>query len=144
MINCFVFADKGKVIRAINAESYDSVSKVRPVIIEEIQVFETEAPVTNLKVVRNGGGADGRLVVVSDDEIQTIPLHRCYTKTITTCSECVALQDPYCAWNPATSRCASVASVAATGQSSLVQSILTGYSDKCLDNGTPFICLKKK
>lgn len=52
------------------------------------------------------------------------------------CSECVALQDPYCAWNAATSRCVTVASVALTAQSSLIQSIFTGYSDQCPDNGT--------
>ena len=51
------------------------------------------------------------------------------------CSECVALQDPYCAWNAATSRCVTVASVALTAQSSLLQSIFTGYSDQCPDNG---------
>ena len=51
------------------------------------------------------------------------------------CSECVALQDPYCAWNAATSRCVTVASVVPTAQSSLIQSIFTGYSDQCPDNG---------
>jgi semaphorin 6 len=168
--------DKGKVIRAINTESYDSVSKVRPVVIEEIKVFETEAAITNLRVVPQTDTMGPRLIVVSNDEIQTIPLHRCYSDSILTCrwvfffcynvflsfllchidlsyrrtrdpalmdylfllvcSECVALQDPYCAWNAATSRCVTVASVALTAQSSLIQSIFTGYSDQCPDNGT--------
>lgn len=167
--------DKGKVIRAINTESYDSVSKVRPVVIEEIKVFETEAAITNLRVVPQTDKMGPRLIVVSNDEIQTIPLHRCYSDSILTCrwvyfllmffsflpssilcridlsyrhtrpalmdylflgcSECVALQDPYCAWNAATSRCVTVASVALTAQSSLIQSIFTGYSDQCPDNG---------
>ncbi|XP_046657639.1 semaphorin-1A-like isoform X2 [Daphnia pulicaria] len=126
--------DKGKVIRAINTESYDSVSKVRPVVIEEIKVFETEAAITNLRVVPQTDTMGPRLIVVSNDEIQTIPLHRCYSDSILTCSECVALQDPYCAWNAATSRCVTVASVALTAQSSLIQSIFTGYSDQCPDN----------
>lgn len=69
--------DKGKVIRAINTESYDSVSKVRPVVIEEIKVFETEAAITNLRVVPQTDTMGPRLIVVSNDEIQTIPLHRC-------------------------------------------------------------------
>lgn len=126
--------DKGKVIRAINTESYDSVSKVRPVIIEEIKVFETEAAITNLRFVPQTDKMGPRLIVVSNDEIQTIPLHRCYTDSVITCSECVALQDPYCAWNAATSRCVTVASVAPTAQSALIQSIFTGYSDQCPDN----------
>ena len=50
----------------------------------------------------------------------------------------MALQDPYCAWNAATSRCVTVASVASTAQSSLIQSIFTGYSDQCPDNGKTF------
>lgn len=81
----WIETDKGKVIRAINSESYDSVSKVRPVVIEEIRVFDTEAPVTNLRVVQQSEADGPRLVVVSNDEIQTIPLRRCYTSTIATC-----------------------------------------------------------
>ena len=77
--------DKGKVIRAINTEAYDSVSHVTPVIIEEIQVFDTEAAITNLKVVQTDQHHGPRLIVVSNDEIQTIPLRRCYTSSITTC-----------------------------------------------------------
>ncbi len=77
--------DKGKVIRAINTESYDSVSKVRPVVIEEIKVFETEAAITNLRVVPQTDKMGPRLIVVSNDEIQTIPLHRCYSDSILTC-----------------------------------------------------------
>lgn len=81
----WILLDKGKVIRAINTESYDSVSKVRPVIIEEIKVFETEAAITNLKVVPASEKMGARLIVVSNDEIQTIPLHRCYTDQVTSC-----------------------------------------------------------
>ena len=128
--------DKGKVIRAINTAAYDSVSRVTPVIIEEIQVFDSQAAITNLKVVRTGQHHGPRLIVVSNDEIQTIPLRRCYTSSVSTCSECVALQDPYCAWNPSTSRCVTVGSVSTSSQSSLVQDIIAGYSDQCPDNGT--------
>jgi len=127
--------DKGKVIRAINTEAYHSVSRVTPVIIEEIQVFDTNTAITNLKVVRTGQHHGPRLIVISNDEIQTIPLRRCYTSSITTCSECVALQDPYCAWNPLTSRCVTVGSVSTSSQSSLIQDISAGYSDQCPDNG---------
>ena len=80
------------MIRAINTESYDSVSKVRPVIIEEIQVFETEAAITNLRVVPATDQRGSRLIVVSNDEIQTIHLHRCYTDSITTC-RCVSFDE---------------------------------------------------
>lgn len=82
--------DKGKVVRAINTESYDSLSKVKPVVIEEIQVSDSEAPITNLRVVRpeSGAGAEEpepRLLVVTNDEISSIPLFRCHSDTITSC-----------------------------------------------------------
>lgn len=127
------------MIRAINTKAYDSVNEVSPVVIEEIQVFgESEAAITNLRVVQGGseegaGDSGPRLIVVSNEEIQSIPLRRCQSRSVTTCSECVALQDPYCAWNAGTSRCVAVAT--APAGSSLVQSILTGYSDQCPDNG---------
>lgn len=134
----FVFSDKGKVIRAINSKAYDSANEVTPVVIEEIQVFsESQAAITNLRVVQGGQSEGPRLIVISNDEIQTISLRRCHSKSITTCSECVALQDPHCAWNAGTSRCVPVASVSpASAQSALIQSIPTGYSDQCPDNGT--------
>ncbi len=126
--------DKGRIVRAINTESYDSLSKVKPVVIEEVQVSDIEAPVTNLRVVR-ADNSEPRLVVVTNNEISSIPLFRCHGDTVNTCSECVALQDPYCAWNPAVSRCVSVASVDYSAHSSLVQNVLGGYSDQCPDNG---------
>ncbi len=136
----FIFSDKGKVIRAINSKAYDSANEVAPVVIEEIQVFsESQAAITNLRVVQGGHSEGPRLIVISNDEIQTISLRRCHSKSITTCSECVALQDPHCAWNAGTSRCVPVASVSpASAQSALIQSIPTGYSDQCPDNGTSF------
>lgn len=74
------------MIKAVNAESADSAKTVNPVVIEEIQVFPPNTPVRNLKVVRdNRHAADGRLVVVSDHEVQALRLHRCYSDKIISC-----------------------------------------------------------
>lgn len=45
------------------------------------------------------------------------------------CRDCVALQDPHCAWDLKQSKCVEVNS--ATSRQSLVQDILNGDSKKC-------------
>ena len=69
-------------------------AETRPVLVESIQVLPYDIPVRNLIVV------EGRLVVLSDHEVKSIPLHRCNTATghsrpdqpAQSCNECVALQ----------------------------------------------------
>ena len=69
-------------------------AETRPVLVESIQVLPYDIPVRNLIVV------EGRLVVLSDHEVKSIPLHRCNTPSghsqtdqpPQTCNECVALQ----------------------------------------------------
>jgi semaphorin 6 len=79
------FLDNGKVIKAVNAGSADTLEKVSPVVIEEIQVFPPQVAVRNLKVVRDTSLPDGRLVVVADGEVQALRLHRCYSDKILSC-----------------------------------------------------------
>jgi hypothetical protein len=79
------FTDNGKVIKAVNAASADTTERVTPVVIEEIQVFPPQVAIRNLKVVRDSNLPDGRLVVVSDGEVQALRLHRCYSDKILSC-----------------------------------------------------------
>ncbi|PNF14608.1 hypothetical protein B7P43_G12123 [Cryptotermes secundus] len=81
----FIGTDNGKVIKAVNAGSADTTERVSPVVIEEIQVFPPQVAVRNLKVVRDSSLPDGRLVVVSDGEVQALRLHRCYSDKILSC-----------------------------------------------------------
>lgn len=82
----FLFClDNGKVIKAVNALSADSRHGVNPVVIEEIQVFNVHVSVRNLKVVAGTGRNDKRLIVVSDDQVQSLRLHRCNSDKITSC-----------------------------------------------------------
>lgn len=71
------FLDNGKVLKTVNAESADSVQRVSPVVIEELQVFPQNISVRNLKIVRTDSQTDGRLIVVSDNEVISLRLHRC-------------------------------------------------------------------
>jgi semaphorin 6 len=130
----FIGTDNGKVIKTLNAASYDSSEQVRPVVIEEIQVLPNNIPVKNLYVVRMGGALDSsKLVVVSDDEIQAIKLHRCGSDKITSCRECVALQDPYCAWSVQQKRCVAGGNAEAWSAAGgrFLQSIASGEHPGC-------------
>ena len=85
--------DDGRVVKSVNKGHKEQIESV---VIEDIQVFDTDTPVINLKVYRSSLTGEAKLIVVSRDEIKSIPLHRCHLKK--TCGECVAMQDPYCSW----------------------------------------------
>lgn len=131
----FIGTDNGKVIKAVNAESADTHLKVSPVVIEEIQAFPSTVPVRGIKVVRasqaGDGLEDGRLVVIADSQVQALRLHRCYSDRILSCGECVALQDPYCAWDKVEGKCRALVGPAATDASRFLQSVATGLHASC-------------
>ncbi|CAD7000624.1 unnamed protein product [Ceratitis capitata] len=111
----FIGTDHGKIIKSVNAESADSEAKVSSVVIEEIDVLPKSEPIRNLEIVRtmqydqpkDGSYDDGKLIIVTDSQVIAIQLHRCHDDKITSCSECVALQDPYCAWDKIAGKCRS-------------------------------------
>ena len=78
----FVGTTNGRVLK---------VSANTNVLIEAFQVFPYHIPVRNLLVT------DDQVIVLSDHEVNAFPLERC--SKIKTCGDCVALQDPYCAWD---------------------------------------------
>ncbi|PNF31376.1 Semaphorin-1A [Cryptotermes secundus] len=127
----FIGTDDGKVIKALNSASFDSDKIVNSVVIEELQVLPPSVAVKNLYVVRMGG-EESKLVVVSDDEIQAVKLQRCSSDKITNCRECVALQDPYCAWDNVEQRCTAVGSPDwSAGKKRFIQSIAYGEHKAC-------------
>lgn len=137
----FIGTDNGKVIKAVNAESADSHQKVSPVVIEEIQAFPPTVPVRGIKVVRasqaGDGLEDGRLVVIADSQVQALRLHRCYSGRVLTCSECVALQDPYCAWDSTDNKCRALVGPGVTDASRFLQSVATGLHAACPTSKIP-------
>ncbi|XP_025829100.1 semaphorin-1A [Agrilus planipennis] len=126
----FIGTDNGKVIKAVNALSADTKEGVRPVVIEEIQVFPVHAAVRGIQVLHSDKD-DGRLVVVSDSEIQSLRLHRCDSNKISSCSECVALQDPYCAWDKVLGKCRSYGAPRWNEENFFYQSVATGQHSAC-------------
>lgn len=128
----FIGTDNGKVIKAIRTDSGQQV------IIEEMQVFPISVPVTNMMIHRGKmGGIDGaseeaRLVVSSQGEIASLKLQRCYSDKVSTCSDCVKLRDPYCAWDKRRQKCVAVGSW--TLEANLFQNVNTGSHESCPDS----------
>lgn len=48
----FSYADHGKIIKAVNAQSADSSINVTSVVIEELDVLPTNEPIRNLEIIR--------------------------------------------------------------------------------------------
>ncbi|CAH1640347.1 unnamed protein product [Spodoptera littoralis] len=128
----FIGTDNGKIIKAINAVSYDSNKRAVPVVIEELQAFAAGSPVRALRVARAGRDA-ARLIAVSDRQVLSLRLHRCSSDKISSCSECVALQDPYCAWDKQAGRCRAFSHGVSRwlDENSFYQSVSTGSHAAC-------------
>ena len=90
----YVGTTRGRVLKLI---SHD---EVKPVLIEAMQVFDFNVPVTSLLVT-----SGGQLVVLSDTEVASVAAARCQSPLVANCGDCVALQDPYCAWSLPERRC---------------------------------------
>lgn len=52
-------------------------SSIDPVIIEEIRVFDRPVPIVNMQLAKQAGG-EGKLIIITDDEVKSIDLHRCH------------------------------------------------------------------
>ena len=79
--------------------------------------------------LRGGGQKSlGRLAVMSENEIRSFSVQRC--DRATSCEECVALQDPYCAWDVRSLRCSS-GDWTANMAESFIQSIEQGVHAFC-------------
>jgi semaphorin 6 len=79
----FVGTEDGWVIKAVNAESASrrpsSQLGSRSIVIEEIRVIEDGSPVRNLIV------SGGRIVVIGDAVVKSLPLQRCHNPKIDSC-----------------------------------------------------------
>lgn len=60
-----------------------------------------------------------------------IKLHRCNNEKITSCGECVALQDPYCAWDKIAGKCRSHGAPRWMDETYFYQNVATGQHATC-------------
>ena len=121
----FVGTTRGRVLKMASYQ-YEGVPKTT--LIEELQVFPLHVSVSNILIVRSG--AEPRVVVLSKHEVKSLPVARCHSTNIQSCGECVAMQDPYCAWNVKNQRCQSLQG-SSEDTSSLLQNIGEGHHPGC-------------
>ena len=86
--------------------------------------------VRNLLVAKDVPSSSAkRLIVLSEHEVASLPLHRCSSSPqALTCDECVALRDPYCAWSLGKELCVSHAEEEG---SDLLQNVDLGLHERC-------------
>ncbi len=93
-----------------------------------MQVFPRDVPVRNLMLARE----DQVLVALSEHEVLSMPLHRCdHPEVRRSCSGCLALRDPYCAWDQRRERCVEWRREEEEKSDLLWQELKTGRRAEC-------------
>ncbi|XP_023230205.1 semaphorin-1A-like isoform X2 [Centruroides sculpturatus] len=113
----FLGTSCGKVIKTI----YNPSNRIERIIVEEINIAHVNASITNLHIHNN------TLMLLTQHDIYTVPTQRC-EKNPKTCSHCVGLQDPYCAWDKTKMICTTVNE---ERNRNLIQNIKSGYDFEC-------------
>ena len=106
-------------------------------MVEELQVLKTGEPILDLKISKGSEKNPKTLLVITSNDVMSIPLQRCHVAT--TCSSCVALQDPYCGWSILSSKCVSHASFGSEFASEFLQNVSTGRHRQCGDEESPVL-----
>ncbi|CAI2293020.1 unnamed protein product [Caenorhabditis sp. 36 PRJEB53466] len=109
----FIGTSDGKVLKVVEVDGNATV-------IQSASVFQKGVPIVNLLTTKDN------VVIVSSDEIASLPVHNCAQQT--SCSKCVQLQDPHCAWDSSIARC--VHGGAWTGDQ-FIQNMVFGQSEQC-------------
>ncbi|XP_058480833.1 semaphorin-3C isoform X2 [Solea solea] len=87
----FLGTDKGTIQKVIVLPSNHSLHE--DLILEELEVFKNQAPVTNLRI-----SPKKQLYVSSEFGVSQVSLHRCHAYGAA-CADCCLARDPYCAWD---------------------------------------------
>jgi semaphorin 6 len=123
----FVGTSNGQLLKAVNSLAPKSIASTRTVIIEEIEVAP-ELLIKGVTVVRTAKGS-GHVLVTTADQIRSFPLFRC--DKARSCGQCVALQDPYCAWDTREELCRGSQTWSPDTQTTFLQAIPTGRHPGC-------------
>ena len=107
-------------------------SSMQPIMIEELQVLKSGEPILDLMISKGSEKSQKKLLVTTSNEIMSIALQRCHVAT--TCSSCVALQDPYCGWDLVSSKCVSQSKFNSNYASEFLQNISVGRHRQCGDS----------
>ncbi|ENN81109.1 hypothetical protein D910_02644 [Dendroctonus ponderosae] len=116
----YIGTDDGKVLKVVNIAT-DQFSKA--FVISDNEVFPKGTAVRQLTLAPGYG----KVIAVSKGETKLVTLNHC--KFIASCSECIELRDPHCAWDQVKNLCVSVDQ--ATSFRYLVQDIIKSNGSKC-------------
>ncbi|OXA63939.1 Semaphorin-1A [Folsomia candida] len=123
----FIGTDDGKILTVINVGRGEGQEPVRTVMIQEMQIFKT--PVREMLFL---GGSPPKLLASSDHNLKLINVRQCFTSKIKSCSDCVSLQSPYCAWHKRESKCVTIPLDRPISRRDYIQNVLsTGNHSDC-------------
>uniref|UniRef100_A0A672GJ22 Semaphorin-3C n=1 Tax=Salarias fasciatus TaxID=181472 RepID=A0A672GJ22_SALFA len=91
----FLGTDKGTIQKVIVLPTNRSLHE--DLILEELEVFKNQAPITNLRI----SSKKQQLYASSELGVSQVSLHRCHAYG-SACADCCLARDPYCAWDGAT------------------------------------------
>ena len=122
-----VASANGRVHKLVNAMSAAAGvrGQLRAFVVETAQVFKRGTPITGLRLVGD------RLIVTSANGLARLPVQRCAQTGGTSCAACVALRDPYCAWNVRRQTCTTADARQWSGGHEFVQDVIGGRSAAC-------------
>ncbi|XP_066248639.1 semaphorin-1A-like [Euwallacea similis] len=116
----YIGTDDGKVLKVVNIAT-DQSSKA--FVISDNEVFPKGTAVRQLTLAPGYG----KIIAVSKGETKLVAINHC--KFIATCSECIEIRDPHCAWDQLKNVCVSMDAV--TSFRYLVQDVARGNASKC-------------
>lgn len=82
------------------------------IVVEELHLFDSRTPIVNMHIYYPPAQQlqhrldHPKLVVLSGKQLKAVPLSRC--ERALSCLDCLALYDPYCAWNAQIHQCQNV------------------------------------
>ncbi|XP_063395309.1 semaphorin-1A-like [Cydia fagiglandana] len=131
----YVGTDDGRVIKAVNVAANDGVfdsstdeysrNPVRTAVISEVQVLPQGVPIKQMHVALT----TEKLIIASGDIIKAVSLSHC--GNVQSCRECVALQDPHCAWDSKQQQCAWVGNRQFPNPERFLQNVENGKTEIC-------------
>ncbi|XP_067831993.1 semaphorin-7A [Heptranchias perlo] len=107
----FLGTGNGKIHKVLHSNG-------KSFIISELSPFQTEAPISAMTL----DSGTGHLFVGTPLETVRLPLANCegYGNT---CKQCVAARDPYCGWDTAKEKCASIPRELNVSDSEILQNV---------------------
>uniref|UniRef100_A0A0R3RXL2 Sema domain-containing protein n=1 Tax=Elaeophora elaphi TaxID=1147741 RepID=A0A0R3RXL2_9BILA len=100
----FIGTNQGNIFKMVNLAGTKSTTKQPSHHIYTFQI--TNEPIRNMMLYQGNMGSsptERYLIAVSERSVARVPLAQC--DRFDTCSDCVALRDPHCAWDLKAKKC---------------------------------------